>query len=89
MDPIATLATILDESTSSEDRTEALEALGAWLKSGGFGPRVQTHPATDAWMAGDRFGTVTAVRGAVLTVLMDRSGSSRRVAWHNLVTVQS
>lgn len=38
------------------------------------GDRVQVHPATDAWMSGDRFGTVTRVGVKYASVKMDRSG---------------
>lgn len=37
--------------------------------------RVQAHPATDAWMRGDRYGTVVRVTGNLVTVSMDKSGS--------------
>ena len=43
------------------------------------GDRVQLHPATDAWMMGDRFGTVVKVGRDLLHVNMDRSGRTRRV----------
>lgn len=36
--------------------------------------RVQAHPATDAWMRGDRYGTVTKVGRKYVHVAMDRSG---------------
>lgn len=52
------------------------------------GTRVELHPATDAWMQGDRFGTIVAVccrRGRVIyTVLCDRSGRTRRVCQGNI-----
>ena len=52
------------------------------------GTRVELHPATDAWMAGDRYGTIVAVvcrRGHVVyRVLCDRSGKVRRVAQGNI-----
>ena len=41
----------------------------------GIGDRVQLHPATDAWMRGDRYGRVAAVRGSHVVLAMD----SRRV----------
>lgn len=40
------------------------------------GQRVQVHPATDAWMRGDRYGKVTLVGRKYVHVLMD---VSRRV----------
>jgi hypothetical protein len=43
------------------------------------GARVELHPATDAWMMGDRFGTVTRVGRKLVHVHMDRSNRTRRV----------
>lgn len=52
------------------------------------GARVELHPATDAWMQGDRYGVVVAVacrRGRVVySVLCDRSGRVRRVVQGNI-----
>lgn len=54
------------------------------------GERVQLHPATDQWMAGDRYGTVTGggKRGGAVRVKMDRSGKSVRVCAENLLYVE-
>lgn len=39
------------------------------------GMRIETDPASDRWMSGDRFGTVQPVKGRkYVTVKMDRSG---------------
>lgn len=38
------------------------------------GQRVQTHPATDAWIFGDRYGTITKIGYKYIHVLLDRSG---------------
>lgn len=44
------------------------------------GDRVQLHPATDAWMQGDRYGTVDKVTASgKLVVVMDKSGRRLRV----------
>lgn len=43
------------------------------------GERVQLHPSTDAWMAGDRFGTVAKVGRKYVHVHMDTSGQTRKV----------
>ena len=53
------------------------------------GERVQLHPRTDAWMAGDRFGTVERVshRGPFVTIRMDRSGLARTLAAHYVTTL--
>lgn len=40
--------------------------------------RVQAHPATDCWMRGDKFGTVTQIGRKYVHVLMDRSGKVRQ-----------
>jgi hypothetical protein len=49
------------------------------------GQRVQTHPATDAWMQGDRFGTVEHIfRNGRIAVRLDRSGRIRAFMAENL-----
>ena len=42
------------------------------------GDRVQMHPATDAFMQGDRYGTVANIGTRWIEVQMDRSGRKRR-----------
>lgn len=37
------------------------------------GQRVQMHPATDAWMQGDRYGQIETLGRVYLHVKMDRS----------------
>lgn len=37
------------------------------------GMRVELHPATDAWMQGDRFGEIRMVGRRLVHVYMDRS----------------
>src|SRR5215831_12261189 len=49
--------------------------------------RVESHPATDAWIMGDRYGTVVKVGRKLVHVKMDRSGRVRRFAPRNLLTV--
>lgn len=51
------------------------------------GDRVQAHPATDAWMSGDRYGDVSSVTATKVRVRMDRSGRVRSFAPHNLLPV--
>lgn len=51
------------------------------------GSRVQAHPATDAWMRGDRFGEVVGIGRKYVHVLMDRSGRLRRFTPSNLTGV--
>lgn len=43
------------------------------------GMRVELHPATDAWMMGDRYGDVVLVGRKLVHVNMDRSGKTRKV----------
>lgn len=38
------------------------------------GDRVESHPATDAWIFGDRYGSVVVVGRKYVHVKMDRSG---------------
>lgn len=44
------------------------------------GQRVQLHPATDLWMRGDKFGTVSSVGRKFVRVRMDKSGDLVSVA---------
>lgn len=51
------------------------------------GQRVELHPSLDAWMSGDRFGTVVRTPGSARTMVRvrcDRSGRVRRVWAENL-----
>lgn len=41
--------------------------------------RVELHPATDAWMRGDRYGIVVKTGRKYVHVRMDRSGRVLRV----------
>jgi hypothetical protein len=43
------------------------------------GMRVELHPATDAWMSGDRYGDVVKVGRKLVHVKMDRSGRILKV----------
>ena len=43
-----------------------------------IGQRVELHPATDAWMMGDRYGEVVKITRQYVHVKMDRSGKIRR-----------
>ena len=62
-----------------------------------IGKRIELHPATDAWMSGDRYGTIvkTTMRTAnmidprdsaivFVTVKMDKSGRTRRFHESNI-----
>lgn len=48
------------------------------------GDRVETNPATDAWMSGDRYGEVVKIGRFYLHVKMDRSGKTRRIVPENI-----
>jgi hypothetical protein len=48
------------------------------------GQRVQLHPATDAWMQGDRYGQVVKSGREKVHVKMDRSGRTLRVHPDNI-----
>lgn len=52
------------------------------------GSRVELHPRLDAWMMGDRFGTVRKTGRKYVHVLMDRSGKVRRIAPEDLTIVR-
>jgi hypothetical protein len=43
------------------------------------GLRVEIAPHLDAWMMGDRYGTIERVTAAHVFVRMDRSGKVRRI----------
>lgn len=49
------------------------------------GQRVQTHPATDEWMQGDRYGEVVRLGRRLVLVKLERSGRSKRFAPENLL----
>jgi hypothetical protein len=47
--------------------------------------RVELHPGTDAWMRGDRFGTIRKLdKKNLVHVKMDRSGRILRLAPENV-----
>jgi hypothetical protein len=49
------------------------------------GERVQSHPATDRWMMGDRFGSVVKIGSRLVHVKMDRSGRTIKYSANNLL----
>jgi len=51
------------------------------------GKRVQLHPATDAWMRGDRFGTVVKVGRKLISVKMDVSGRTLKLTLNNVQSI--
>lgn len=58
-----------------------------WVRKGGFPARVELHPATDAWMMGDRYGAVVWVDAVFVNVRCDRSGKVRRVTHSNVARI--
>ena len=48
------------------------------------GDRVELSPATDAWMAGDRYGEVIRIGLFYLHIKMDTSGKIRKVVPENM-----
>jgi ribosomal protein L21E len=49
------------------------------------GDRIQMHPATDAWMRGDRYGEVVKLlRGGAYKVKLDVSGLTKTVTPENI-----
>lgn len=51
------------------------------------GDRVESHPATNAWIFGDRFGEVAKVGRKYVHVKMDRSGRTLKFLPENLLPV--
>ena len=49
-----------------------------------IGQRVETHPATDAWIRGDRYGVVLGYSGRRVRVHLDRSNTPRLFHTDNL-----
>lgn len=88
MDPNTALATILEPSAPTAGRAQARRDLNSWLARGGFGPRVESHPATDAWIMGDRYGTVVKIGAAYVHVKMDRSRRVRKFHFRDVLTVK-
>lgn len=52
-----------------------------------IGARVESHPATDAWMRGDRYGVVVRIGRKLVYVRMDRSGHTLRFSPDNLTAI--
>ena len=48
-----------------------------------IGKRVSVHPATDAWMMGDKYGEVVKITAKYWTLKMD-SGRTRRFTRDNI-----
>jgi hypothetical protein len=54
-----------------------------------LGDRVQLHPATNWWMRGAKFGTVTKIGRKRVWVKLDATGRTVPIALHNLLEVVS
>lgn len=48
------------------------------------GDRIELHPATDNWMRGLRYGTVTRVGNRYVTLVMDAGGPESKCAPENI-----
>jgi hypothetical protein len=70
-------------SAPSGKKEKAMFTLNDFRKS----HRVELHPATDAWMMGDRFGAITRIGRKYLSILMDRSGKVRKVTPDNIYDI--
>lgn len=51
------------------------------------GQRVESHPATDAWIFGDRYGEVVKVGRNLVHVKMDRSGRTLKFLPRNIYQI--
>ena len=71
----------VEKSQKAQDAR--LAAMGWYV-----GQRVSMHPATDAFMMGDRYGDVVKVGKTKIHVKMDRSGKTRQVLPRNLEHVE-
>lgn len=52
-----------------------------------IGKRMMAHPATDAWMSGDRYGVVVKIGSRVIHMRMDRSPRVRKFRPENVVPI--
>lgn len=50
-----------------------------------IGQRVQLHPATNAWIQGDRYGVVVKIGRKYVHVKMDRSGRTLLISPWNIL----
>ena len=53
-----------------------------------LGTRVELHPATDAWMMGDRYGTIVKVNKFNVSIKMDKSGRILKATENNYTEVE-
>ena len=53
-----------------------------------IGQRVESHPATDTWMRGNRYGTVSKIGRKAVSVEMDRTGGTIRFHPSNIGAVE-
>ena len=51
------------------------------------GTRVQLHPATNAWIRGDRYGEVVKIGSKLISVKMDVSGRTLKLSLDNVRTI--
>lgn len=65
-----------------------IEIIRARLAAG-IPVRVQSHPATDAWMRGDRYGDVVKAGRKWVHVKMDHSGRTLRFSPDDITESES
>lgn len=81
VEPDGTISTHgeFQEHATAAQATRAARRAAAGPIPHSVGARVELHPGTDAWMSGDRFGTVVRTSSTHTTVKMDKSGRSLRM----------
>ena len=52
------------------------------------GTRIEMHPATNAWITGDRYGAIVKVTPTHVHVKLDRSGRTRPVRPENVLPIR-
>ena len=75
MDPMAIIDSIMESGVITRQQRDDFNN---WVGRGGYGPRIQSHPATDIWMRGYRFGYVTRLGNKYVTVVLTGIGGDER-----------
>ena len=75
----------LTEKEQAEILRQYLQSRVIFLR---LGRRVELHPATDAWMMGDRYGTIVKVNKSNVSIKMDKSGRTLKVTENNYTEVE-
>lgn len=72
MDPKQTVTDWMNDTTSAPHYHE-------WVERGGFSVRVELAPWLEAWVRGDRYGTIVRLGRDWAHVYFDQSGTMRRI----------